>query len=49
MGLKLKFGDEYVGILSDISQIENLKLLEALASQIPQISSTDELQKLFSE
>ncbi|NES01944.1 MAG: hypothetical protein F6K22_03320 [Okeania sp. SIO2F4] len=31
MGLKLKFGDEYVGILSDISQIENLKLLEGLA------------------
>ncbi|NEP07694.1 MAG: hypothetical protein F6K25_15065 [Okeania sp. SIO2G4] len=49
MGLKLKFGDEYVGILSDISQIENLKLLEAIASQIPQISSMDELRKLFSE
>ncbi|NET17640.1 MAG: hypothetical protein F6K08_34865 [Okeania sp. SIO1H6] len=31
MGLKLKFGDEYVGILSDISKIEDLKLLEALA------------------
>ncbi len=49
MGLKLKFGDEYVGILSDISQIEDLKLLEAIASQIPQISSMDELRKLYSE
>ncbi len=49
MGLKLKFGDEYVGILSDISQIDDLKLLEAITSQIPQISSTDELRKLYSE
>ncbi|NEN93913.1 MAG: Uma2 family endonuclease, partial [Okeania sp. SIO3H1] len=31
MGLKLKFRDEYVGILSEISQIDDLKLLEALA------------------
>ncbi|NES78293.1 MULTISPECIES: hypothetical protein [unclassified Okeania] len=49
MGLKLKFGDEYMGILSDISQIEDLKLLEAIAYQIPQISSMDELRKLYSE
>ncbi len=49
MGLKLKFGDEYMEILSDISQIEDLKLLEAIASQIPQISSMDELRKLYSE
>ncbi|MGB3514369.1 MAG: hypothetical protein WBA93_35190 [Microcoleaceae cyanobacterium] len=49
MGLKLKFGDEYVGILSDISKIDDLKLLEAIASQISQISSTDELRKLYSE
>ncbi|NEP07014.1 MAG: Uma2 family endonuclease [Okeania sp. SIO2G4] len=31
MGLKLKFGDEYVEILSEISKIDDLKLLEALA------------------
>ena len=46
MGLKLKFGDEYVGILSDISKIDDVKLLEIIVSQIPQISSTDELRKL---
>ncbi|MCL2923620.1 MAG: hypothetical protein MGF17_03070 [Trichodesmium sp. MAG_R04] len=46
MGLKFKFGDEYAGLLSDISQIDDLKLLEAIASQIPQISSTNELREL---
>ena len=49
VGLKFKFGDEYVGLLSDISQIDDLKLLEAIASQIPQISSTDELRELYSQ
>ena len=49
MGLKLKFGDESVGILSDISQVNDVKLLERIVSQIPLISSTDELQKLYTE
>ena len=49
MGLKLKFGDEYVGILSDISKIDDVKLLETIASQILHISSTDELRKLYTE
>ncbi|NEP04290.1 MAG: Uma2 family endonuclease, partial [Okeania sp. SIO4D6] len=47
MGLKLKFGDEYVEILSDISKIDDVKLLETIVSQIPQISSIDELRKLL--
>ncbi|MEM1171769.1 MAG: Uma2 family endonuclease [Cyanobacteria bacterium P01_H01_bin.35] len=47
MGLKLKFGDEYVEILSDISKIDDVKLLETIVSQIPQISSIDELRKLY--
>ena len=49
VGLKFKFSDEYVGLLSDISQIDDLKLLEAIASQIPQISSTEELRELYSQ
>ncbi|NET25880.1 Uma2 family endonuclease [Okeania sp. SIO1I7] len=47
MGLKLKFGDELVGILSEISEINDVKLLERIVSQIPQISSMDELRKLY--
>ncbi len=49
MGLKLKFGNENVAILSDISTINDVKLLEAIVSQIPNFASTDELQKLYSE
>lgn len=49
MGLKLKFGDEYVGILSDISKIDDVKLLETIVSQIPQISSINEFRKLYTE
>ena len=45
MGLKPKFSDEYLGIFSEISKIDDLKLLEAIASQIPQIYSIDELRK----
>ena len=47
VGLKSKFGDEYLGIFSEIFRIDDLKLLEAIASQIPDISSTDELRKLL--
>nr|WP_293094587.1 Uma2 family endonuclease [Okeania sp. SIO2F4] len=49
MGLKLKFGDEYVGILSEISAINDVKLLERIVTQIPQVSSMDELRKLYSK
>ncbi|NEP06636.1 MAG: Uma2 family endonuclease [Okeania sp. SIO4D6] len=49
MGLKLKFGDEFVGMLSEVSQINDVKLLERIVSQIPLISSADELRKLYSE
>ncbi|NEQ41793.1 MAG: Uma2 family endonuclease [Okeania sp. SIO3I5] len=49
MGLKLKFGDEYVGILSDISKIDDVKLLETIVSQIPQVSSIDKLRKLYNQ
>ncbi|OZH54737.1 hypothetical protein AFK68_09055 [Hydrocoleum sp. CS-953] len=49
MGLKLKFGDEYVGILSEISAINDVKLLEIIVTQIPQVYSMDELRKLYSE
>lgn len=33
MGLKFKFSDEAVRMLSDISAINNIKLLEVIASQ----------------
>ncbi|NEP82186.1 MAG: Uma2 family endonuclease [Okeania sp. SIO3B3] len=49
MGLKLKFADEAVEMLSDISAINDVKLLEGIISQIPQISSTDELRKLYTD
>ncbi|GGA14577.1 hypothetical protein CYANOKiyG1_28220 [Okeania sp. KiyG1] len=49
MGLKFKFGDEYVGILSEISVINDVKLLERIVTQIPQVSSMDELRKLYTE
>ncbi len=49
MGLKLKFGDESVGMLSEISAINDVKLLEIIVTQIPQVSSMDELRKLYSE
>ncbi|NEP79817.1 MAG: hypothetical protein F6K39_17570, partial [Okeania sp. SIO3B3] len=49
MGLKLKFGDEFVGMLSEISEINDVKLLERIVSQIPLISSADELRKIYSE
>ncbi len=49
MGLKLKFGDEAVGMLSEISAINDVKLLEGIVSQITQVSSTDELRKLYTE
>ena len=47
MGLKLKFGDGFVGMLSEISEINDVKLLERIISQIPLISSADELRKLY--
>ncbi|MDJ0519113.1 MAG: Uma2 family endonuclease [Trichodesmium sp. MO_231.B1] len=49
MGLKLKFGDESVEMLSEISAINDVKLLERIVTQIPQVSSMDELRKLYSE
>ncbi|MEB3341088.1 hypothetical protein [Okeania sp.] len=49
MSLKIKFGDEAIAILSEVSAINNMKFLEEIVSQIPHISSTDELQKLYSE
>ncbi|MGB3512422.1 MAG: hypothetical protein WBA93_24925 [Microcoleaceae cyanobacterium] len=49
MGLKLKFGDEGMAMLSEISTINDVKLLEAIVSQIPNPSSTDELRKLYTE
>lgn len=47
MSFKLKFGNEAAGMLSDISAINDMKLLETIAVQIPNISSTDEFQKLL--
>ena len=47
MGLKFRFGDEVAGMLSEISAINDVKLLEGIVSQIPQVSSADELRKLY--
>jgi len=49
MGLKFRFGDEAMGILSEISAINDVKLLERIVSQIPLVSSADELRKLYTE
>ncbi|NEP78580.1 MAG: Uma2 family endonuclease, partial [Okeania sp. SIO3B3] len=47
MGLKFRFGDEVAGMLSEISAINDVKLLQEIVSQIPLISSKDELRKLY--
>ncbi len=49
IGLKLKFSDEGMAIFFEISEINDVKLLEAIVSKIPNLASTDELQKLYSE
>ena len=49
IGLKFRFGDEAMGILSEISAINDVKLLNGIISQIPLVSSIDELRKLYTE
>lgn len=43
MGLKLKFGDEGTAKFTEIAAIDEVELLEAIASQIPSINSLEEL------
>jgi len=43
MGLKYKFGDDGSAKLPEIAAINDVELLEAIASQIPTINSLDEL------
>jgi len=43
MGLKFKFGEEGTAKFSDIAAIDEVELLEAIASQIPSLNSLEEL------
>ncbi|MDY6802796.1 MAG: Uma2 family endonuclease [Cyanobacteriota bacterium] len=43
MGLKFKFGDEGTAKFTEIAAIDEVELLEAIASQIPSINSLEEL------
>jgi Uma2 family endonuclease len=47
MGLKLKFPEESGELLSEISGINDLDLLGAIASQLANISSVAELRKIY--
>ncbi len=43
MGLRFKFGDEGMAKFSEIAAINEVELLEAIASQIPSLNSLEEL------
>ncbi|MDY6806513.1 MAG: Uma2 family endonuclease [Cyanobacteriota bacterium] len=47
MGLKLKFSNDSATIFSEISAINDLDLLSAIASEIPNITSVEELRKMY--
>ncbi len=49
MGLKLKFPEESVEILSEISTINDLELLKAIASQLANIASVAQLRQMYAD
>ena len=49
MGLKLKFPEESGEIFSEISTINNLDVLKAIASQIGNIASVAELRQIYTD
>jgi len=47
LGLKLKFGDAGLAILSEIWPITNVSLLEAIASSLSTVNSLDEVRQIY--
>lgn len=47
LGLELKFGDEGLELLPEISQIQDTELLKEIQSGIKQASSTEELRSIY--
>jgi len=49
MGLKLKFPEESGEVFSEISGINDLDVLKAIASQIGNIASVAELRQIYAD
>lgn len=47
LGLRLKFGETGLILLPEINQINDVALLEQIAKTIPQVSSLEELRKVY--
>jgi len=47
LGLRLKFGSEGLGILPEISELQDVNLLEAIVSRLETVSTVDELRQLY--
>ena len=47
LGLRLKFGSEGLGILPEISELQDVNLLEAILSRLETVSTLDELRLLY--
>ena len=47
LGLRLKFGSEGLGILPEISELQDVNLLEAILSRLETVSTVDELRLLY--
>ena len=47
LGLELKFSTESLEMLSEISQIQDLEILEAILTGIPQASSLEEIRQIY--
>ena len=47
LGLRLKFGSEGLGILPEISELQDVNLLEAIVSGLETVSTLDELRLLY--
>ncbi len=47
LGLRLKFGSEGLGILPEISELQDVNLLEAIVSGLETVSTVDELRLLY--
>lgn len=47
LGLRLKFGSEGLGILPEISSLQDVNLLEAIVSRLETVSTVDELRQIY--
>lgn len=47
LGLELKFGTEGLNLLSEISKIKDLNLLETILNQMKTINTLEELRQIY--